>query len=267
MSINFSLKALLPLLLITCSSANAVQWSTSNLQYRWGDQYNDNGANGGEKFGKHALQASNTSGYDFGKSYIFATYYKSDKDDNYSTDIYMEGSMWFSLSKMLNKEISFGPVKDVSLAVGVNLGEKEDAFNSNTRAYLAGVDFDFNVPKFNYLALTLWAYHNNGYYSGYGGGDLCGSHGTTYQITPYWALPFNVGNAKFMFDGYIDVIGSNGDCHTQYLTEPQLKLDVGNYWGKPGTFHVGVEYQYWKNKFGTKDMDERVPQLILQWTR
>ena len=265
---NFKLsKILLSTLLFSSISGHAVEWSTSNLQYRWGDQYNDNGANGGEKFAKHAVQVSNTSGYDFGKSYIFATYYKSDKNDDYSSDLYMEGTLWFSLSKILNEKLSFGPVKDVSLALGINLGEKENAYNANTRSYLAGIDFDLNVPDFSYFGLTLWAYHNNGYFTGYGGGDFCEGHGTTYQITPYWARPFNIGNSKFVFDGYIDVIGSNGSCHTQYLTETQIKLDVGNYWGKPNTFHVGVEYQYWKNKFGTKDLDERVPQIVLQWTR
>lgn len=33
----------------------------------------------------------------------------------------------------------------------------------------------------------------------------------------------------------------------------------------PKTFEAGLEYQYWRNKFGSSANTEKVPQLVLQW--
>ena len=34
---------------------------------------------------------------------------------------------------------------------------------------------------------------------------------------------------------------------------------------KPGNLFVGVEYQYWKNKYGVDGVDENVVQMMAKW--
>jgi hypothetical protein len=64
---------------------------------------------------------------------------------------------------------------------------------------------------------------------------------------------------------FVDFIGSHGSCASQTLSQPQLKLDVGNFWSKPGKAYVGVEWKYWRNKFGIAGLKEDFPQLLGVW--
>ncbi len=45
----------------------------------------------------------------------------------------------------------------------------------------------------------------------------------------------------------------------------QLRLDVGDLLDHPGRLYLGVEYQYWRNKFGMNGLSERLPQALLVW--
>ncbi len=130
---------------------------------------------------------------------------------------------------------------------------------------LLGPTFDLAVPGFAFFNVDVLAYRDSGTFSGFGGGHLCGSTKTTYQVTPAWNLPFSIGPAKFSFGGFMDVIGSHGTCKQQVLTQPQLRRDVGNHFGSPGKVFVGIEYQYWKNKFGIDGRKESFPQAMLAW--
>jgi len=246
-------------------SVSAADWSSTSFEYRRGNAFNDNGSAGGPKFAKDLFEVENVTGSSWGRTYFFVLLEKTGKDDGNSAGLYSEGDVYLSLSKLTGKSITFGPVKDMNVQVGYNYGSKNSAFGPNAAVLTYGVGFELDVPKFTYFNFDVVAYRDQGTYSGFGGGDLCGRHATTYQLTPYWKLPFTVGGLKFVFDGYMDVIGAHGDCKQQILAEPQIKLDVGDFWGKPGSFYVGFEYQYWKNKFGYKANTERVPQVVLHW--
>lgn len=243
--------------------AMAADWSISSIEYRRGNNFNDNGLTGGPKFSKDLFEYENITGSSWGRTYFFITAEKTAQEDGRSAGIYSEGDLYWSFSKLTGKKVQFGPIKDVVATIGYNYGAKNSAFRPNAKVLTYGGGLEFDVPKFTFFNLDVVAYRDTGTYSGFGGGSLCGRPATTYQVTPYWSLPFNVGNLRFVFDGYMDVIGAHGDCKQQILTEPQLKLDVGNFWGKPDSVYVGFEYQYWKNKFGSKSNTERVPQLVL----
>ena len=44
------------------------------------------------------------------------------------------------------------------------------------------------------------------------------------------------------------------------LTQPQLLFDVGALQGQRDKLMLGVEWWYWKNKYGIEGQDESAPQ-------
>lgn len=50
------------------------------------------------------------------------------------------------------------------------------------------------------------------------------------------------------------------------LLVPQLRLDLGALWDWPGRLEAGVEYSYWRNKFGIDGVVESVVQPMVKWT-
>ena len=80
------------------------------------------------------------------------------------------------------------------------------------------------------------------------------------QIYGEWYSRFSL-----RFRGFIDLIGAEGDAVQQLLTQPQLLVDVGSGLGCEGRLWAGVEYQFWKNKYGIDGVDESFVQLKIMW--
>jgi len=114
-------------------------------------------------------------------------------------------------------------VSDVLLAGGINVlfGGPEDSF-----VYLAGSAFKFNIPGSGLLQLETYYYKQQG-----------GVYEGTYQITPSWDVPLPLTeNVRLRFRGFMDFIGDRGPGSTQYLTQPQLLLDLGHTWARRARF-------------------------------
>jgi nucleoside-specific outer membrane channel protein Tsx len=73
------------------------------------------------------------------------------------------------------------------------------------------------------------------------------------QITMVAARPFTVGSAQFLIDGYFDWVLGLGSEEWSYHLNPQITMDVGNSWDKPGKFYAGVELDFWWNKYQIPD--------------
>lgn len=167
-----------------------------------------------------------------------------------SPDLYLEWYPKLSLSRATGSEIKLGPIKDVLVAGGINVlfGGPEDF-----AAYVAGTAFKFNIPGNGLLQLETYYYKQDG--SEYDG---------TYQFTPSWDVPLPVSEKVHLrFRGFMDFIGDRGPGTTQYLTQPQLFLDLGNTWNKPGKVYLGSEWRYWNNVAGIKGLEESVLQANL----
>ena len=93
-----------------------------------------------------------------------------------------------------------------------------------------------------------------------------------------WAYPFTIGSSKWTIEGHIEYIDGadqkvkvrgvgefDGERESWILAQPQLRVDIGDFWGAPGQIFAGIEYQYWKNKLGDKETDENVVQALLVW--
>lgn len=167
-----------------------------------------------------------------------------------SPNLYMEWYPKVSLSRAMGKEIKLGPISDVLLAGGINVlfGGPEDFF-----VYTAGPAFKFRIPGSGLLQLETY-YHK----------QLGEEYDGTYQITPSWDVVLPVSEKVHLrFRGFMDYIGDRGPGSTQYLTQPQLFLDLGNTWGKPGKMYLGSEWRYWNNVAGIEGLEESFLQANL----
>ncbi len=207
---------------------------------------------------KGIITVQNASAWDWGSSYFFVDFLHSFVNDSGASEAYGEWYPSLSLSALSGQKISAGPINDVSLTLGVNAGHKSSN-DANPFVVLPGFTTDIKIPGFNFFTLGTYAYMDRGEV----GGQSNGCHATSYQVTPSWAIPFGSGNWKFSFEGFADFIGAHAGCSFQVISQPQLRLDLGNFWNSPGWFFGGTEYQYWHNKYGIEGLDESFPQALL----
>lgn len=250
---------LLPTFLALCmalsATAQANNWSSTNLQLLQGSQYEEPGAAGDVARG--ILTLEHARGYEWGRLFMFADFSKDDRQGLRHERLYGEFYGMYGLSRATGVDLSAGILKDVNATLGINYGDGTD--DANARILLPGITLDFDLPGFRFFSLDLLAYLDRGRENA----GFC--NGNSWQITPAWNRPFNVGNLKMQFSGFVDVIGRHGGCAAQVLTQPQLRVDIGDWVGAPGKLEAGFEYQYWNNKYGIRGFDEHLPQLMLLW--
>lgn len=225
----------------TTAFAGAAQWQTSNVELLFGSGY-ELGDNSRSTF---TFEYAN--GWKYGDNYFFLDVVNPFRDGQNSTnDLYAEFSPRLSIGKITGKNMGFAFVKDVLLAGTVEMGQ----YSHNL---LYGVGFSLDLPKFAFADINIYIRDNPN------------ESGNTYQVTPVWALPFTVGSAKMLFEGFADIAGSEGNTEFNIDFQPRLLLDVGNFWNAPDALWAGVEYIYWHNKFGVDGVDESLPQAMVKW--
>ncbi len=245
--------------------AAALEWSATEVELlhssRFREPFNPNGVS------KNILTFQHADGFSLGRNFMFVDLAKSgnqerDLSDNPESpsDVYAEAYTTLSLSRLTGKSAGTGPLRDVGLTAGVNVGDKDSQFHPQTRVFLAGATVDFAVARgfFNVDLLGYWDHSCNN--------AGCPGYRPSYQVTPSWVLPFSVGRVDVEFAGFIDFIGSRGAGTVyQVLSQPQLRIDIGKPFGRKGQLYAGIEYQYWRNKFGDDGVNESHPQLLLVW--
>ena len=230
----------------------AADWSSTSISILHGSDYKV--ASSEEAT---ILTVEHASGWKYGDNFFFFDLFQP--FDKGST-IYGEWHPRLSFGKLTGKDLGFGPVRDVLLATELNVGHE-------VRVYLYGLGFDFDIPHFAFFSLNIFIRDE----FVLDAADFAGKNdSTTFQISPSWSLPFTLGKARFDFTGFLDYAGAEGDAAANLLTAPQLLLNVGSLSGDPGSLWVGVEYQYWSNKYGIEDSDgfetnESVAQFMAKW--
>ena len=88
---------------------------------------------------------------------------------------------------------------------------------------------------------------------------------TGIQITPSWSIPFEIGKLKFRFDGFLDWVSSSSSGGRPFiLAQPQLLFDIGQFVGNTEGIFLGIEYYYWRNKFGIDGVHDKAIQAMLK---
>jgi nucleoside-specific outer membrane channel protein Tsx len=159
---------------------------------------------------------------------------------------YMEWAPRFSSSKILGQEYG-GMLSDVLLSGQINVPSTSLA----RKIYLYGAAIDLALPSFKFFQSNFYIR------------DDLGKDGTTYQITLVWGMEII---DKLTFGGFLDYAGEEGDknkagglSEANLLMQPQLLYEA------VPSLQVGLEYQYWQNKFGVDGETESVPQIMAKW--
>lgn len=241
---------------LVCVSASAQSWSINELQLLGGSGYRQ--PNNPQDLSKRILTYQHASSSDGLKHFGFIDFQWTNHERLVSGtwgrahEFYGEYYAHLAVNR-----IGFPEVGSLNLVAGINAGNKYSDLNQRTRAYLFGASYDVRLGT-GALNLMLASYSDHSR-SRFGAPD----YRTTYQFTPSGTLQFS---DNFSLSGYIDFIGAKGaGTASQIGSQIQIRYDLGALVGQSSRGFVGVEYQYFHNKFGVKGLNERVPQLLLVW--
>ncbi|MBA5636583.1 outer envelope protein [Duganella sp. LX20W] len=248
-----------------CTAAQAADWSDTSLSYRYGTKFAEPFNN--QDISKSIVNLSNVSGYKYGTNFFSVDFLMSDDKDPSSVgaktgahEAYAVYRHTLDLGKVTGANYAFGPVRGMGITAGFDVNSKTDAgYNSKKRMLVAGPTLMMDVPGFlNISLLALW--ESNAPYNGYTNTAIDRYRYKTHpMLTAAWGIP--IGTAiPLSFEGYANFIGTKGkdefggDTAKETNIDMQLMYDVGAAMGSgKNVFKVGLEYQYWKNKFGNSD--------------
>ncbi|MGQ7247340.1 outer membrane protein OmpK [Halomonas sp. V046] len=238
--------------LLISQGASAALYSTTKVEALYGWDYEDRADAGfGIDNQRHAIfTIANASGWTYGDSYFFADFTNVDRDTEDEQDYgstHAEWNLRGNIGKVLGRDLSFGPVTNLYLSGQLDF-DRNSAVRKTT--HMVGLGYDIEVPGFAFFKV----------FTMYRDDDSDAADGTSEQLTLAWNSPFTIGDAKFSFEGFLDYTTEEGDLEEQLLTQPQLM------WHANDHIALGLEYQYWHNKFGLDGTDESLPQAIVRWT-
>ena len=253
-------------LLAACGcAAHAADWSDTSIGYRYGTKFAEPFNN--KDISKNIVNLTSASGYKYGKNFLNVDLLMSSDADPSSAgaksgahEAYVVYRHTLDLGKVMGQSFAAGPVRGLGATAGFDYNTKTDAgYNSKKRMVVAGPTLMLDVPGFLDVSLfALW--ESNAPYSTF---SQTATPRYSYKVHPMltaaWGIPFNVG-IPLSFEGFANFIGSKGknefggDTASETNIDMQIMYDLSAAVGAgKNTFKVGVEYQYWKNKFGNSD--------------
>lgn len=238
-------------MLVYSVSSHAADWSDTSLGVKVGNDFSEPGI--AQPIHKTIYEFVHISGDKLGKNLVVGQILQSDSTDPAAggtagaQEFFGFYRRSFSLSKLTGRAFAFGPIKDVSAVVRFDRDTKNTQFAPSARKLMAGVSFDWDVPK-GYVETSIYAYREKNY-NGIVGSDV--NFDTTVRTDTDWSVPFNLG-IPVEWHGAFNYIGKKGNDGFGSPTKPEIRLytelltEVGNKTG----FLVGIGYELWRNKYG-----------------
>ncbi|ELS24061.1 Nucleoside-binding outer membrane protein [Metapseudomonas furukawaii] len=233
-------------------AGDLLYWQNNSLTYLYGQNFKVNPEI------QQTVTFEHADGWKYGDNFFFLDkiFYNGDEDDLVGSNTYYgEFQPRLSFGKIFDQKIQFGPVTDVLLAMTYEFGE------GDVESYLIGPGFDLAIPGFDFFQVNFYNRTTDGSRPG----------DNVWQITPVWSYTIPVGNSDILIDGFMDWVvdndeNSRGTYHANLHFNPQVKYDLGKAmgWGEK-QLYVGVEYDYWKDKYGIDD-DSFLGDVILDGT-
>ncbi len=250
----------LAVLLAAVQAVHASDWSDTDIGWRYGTQFAEPYES--NNITKNILNLTSVSGYKYGINFFNVDMLFANSQDpsaigstNGSHEIYIVYRNTLDLGKITGSSFKFGPVNDMGVTLGFDTNTKTDCcYNSKKQMVVAGPTLMMNVPGFlNVSVLELWESNAPSGWSF--------ATNSTYSISRYyyaphpeldlnWGIP--IGSLPLEFNGYADLIASKGkdEFGNQTATETHIDMELMYDAMRKKTFKVGLEYEYWKNKFG-----------------
>jgi len=238
------------------ASSQAADWSDTSIGIRHGSKFAE--PFNSKDISKNILDLNHVSGYKYGSNFFNVDLLLSDSKDPSSAkssdgahEVYIVYRHTLDLGKVTGADMKFGPVRGVGLTAGFDANTKTDAgYNSKKRMLVAGPTLMFDVPGFLNVSLLLLKESNAPYSTFSGVATPRYDYKTHAMLTAAWGIPLGSG---FSFEGFANFIDSKGKNEFGGATKPETNFDgqvMYDLSGGKNTFKVGIEYQYWKNKFG-----------------
>ena len=142
-------------------------------------------------------------------------------------------------------------IKQVNFATQYEFGSNSGGFSQDNILVGVGVDLDVPIPGMKYASASLYHAFN----------DDTFSTADDQQIT----LTYGWEKNNFVVDGYVDYSFNNDDKADQLHINPQLKYNLQEVLGIDNRIEVGMEYSYWKNKFGVDGVNQSVPSALVKF--
>lgn len=250
------------LLAFSAVTANAADWSDTSVSWRYGSDFRE--PFNPSEIKKHIFALTHASGYKYGNNYFNVDLLNSDSSDPGSVtqtggaqEAYVVYRHTLDIGKLRGADIKFGAIRGVGATFGFDWNTKNDVgYNSRKRMLVAGPTLMWDVPGF--FNTSLLVLHESNAPSGAFPPISTVTRRYTYDLHPMlnaaWAIPVST---LWSFEGYANVIASKGkdevgnDTGTETNIDMQMMFDAGSAMGyKKNVFRVGLEYQYWNNKFG-----------------
>jgi len=252
------------LLIALAGSAHAADWSDTSISARYGTSFAepyDNNADGSRKdIKKGIVGLTHVSGYKYGTNFFNVDFLASDHNDpagggaSGAQEVYMVYRHTLDLGKVSGTSMKFGPVRGLGLTAGFDVNTKNDGYASKKRMLVVGPTLMFDVAGLANLSALVFDESNAPQ-------GVSRYHYKTHGALEFdWGIP--IGSLPLSFNGYALYIGSKGQNEFGGSTAPEthvdmtLMYDAGSMMGMPKhAFLVGLEYEYWKNKFGNPVTD------------
>lgn len=253
-----ALAALAALAILPVAAAPAAGQTEFHFQY--GDLLNPFAA---EENWTFVLTLQQASQWKYGSSFYFIDIVDDGGNDGFNERVaYGEWYPTLSFGKLTGRKVGAGPLADVGLIAGLNMGTAAKVVK-----YLPGVRLSWSVPGFVFLNTDVMLYLDDS--SGIAGGGAPKTD-DSWNLDVNWLYPFTVGEQNFRVVGHAEYIWSTTnefgvESGGQILAQPQFRWDAGKaFGGDESRLFAGVEWQYWTNKLGAGE-DESAVQLLLVW--
>lgn len=143
-----------------------------------------------------------------------------------------------------------GIIKQVNLAGQYEFGSNSSGFSQDNYLVGLGADLNLPIPGMKYASASIYHAFNNDTFS----------DADDQQIT----LTYGWEKNDFIVDGYVDYSFNNDDKKDSLHINPQIKYNLQKVLGIDNRLEVGMEYSYWKNKYG-RDVTQNAPSALVKY--
>ena len=243
-----------------------LQPGVAGAQFEFQFQYGNltNPFSGNKEF-TSILTVQHAAQWRFGDSFFFLDFSDDGGADGFNDKaFYGEWYPTLSIGKLVNREISLGPIRDISIIGGVNVDG-----DANVVKYLPGIRASWNIPGFYFLNTNFTAVLDASSGLARGGAPKTEDN---FMFDISWGAAFMLGSQSFTFTGHAEYISNTTDeflpprdVEAWILAQPQLMWDFSKaISGTGNTFSSASSTSNWQNKLGTT-VDENAVQLLLVW--
>ena len=142
-------------------------------------------------------------------------------------------------------------IKQVNLAGQYEFGSNSSGFSQDNYLVGLGADLNLPIPGMKYASASLYHAFNDK------------DNADDQQIT----LTYGWEKNNFVIDGYIDYAFNSEDENVKdnIHVNPQIKYNLQKVLGLDTRLEVGMEYSYWKNKYGVDGVDQHAPSALIKY--